>query len=213
MEFFRKHPSLIEAAICSFAFMLFAFFIQYPFPVSLVSFISLLIPAYLISNNLNSLHDLTRITGEVPSLKLSILFTMIGICGGITLAVMYRWHLDAPLMPQSIQWFAVTAAVIGCMEELVFRGYIQDSLKNYGPLASVSFSTLSHTGYKCCLFLSPAAILKVDIGFLALWTIIAGSIFGMIRHFTKSIIPPLAAHALFDIWVYAEFTKAPWWVW
>jgi membrane protease YdiL (CAAX protease family) len=213
MDFFKKHPSLTEAAISSIAFMLFAFFIRYPFPVRMVSFISLLIVAFLISRNLNSFHDLTRITGEVPSLKFSILITMIGICGGITLAVMYRWHLDAPLIPQSIHWFTVTAALIGCMEELVFRGYLQDSVKNYGPVFSVGFSTLSHTGYKCCLFLSPMALIKVDIGFLALWTIIAGLIFGVIRHLTRSIIPPLVAHAMFDIWVYAEFTKAPWWVW
>jgi membrane protease YdiL (CAAX protease family) len=213
MIFFKRHLQITEAALCSLAFILFAFFIQYEFPVKLVSIVSLLLPAYLISKNVNSLNDLTRITGEIPPLKLSILYSVIGILGGITLAVMYRWHLDAPPIPQSIQWFAAIAALIGCMEELVFRGYIQDSVKSYGPAVSVTISTLAHTAYKCSLFLSPIALMKTNIGFLAFWTIIAGLIYGTIRHYSKSIIPSLVGHALFDIWVYAEFVNAPWWVW
>jgi membrane protease YdiL (CAAX protease family) len=213
MDLFRKHSSIPEAAICSFAFMLFAYFVQYEFPVSLISFVSLLLPAYFISRRLNTLQDLKKITGEIPSLKPLILFSIIGITGGLAFAVMYRWHLDAPLIPKSIHWFVVVAALIGCMEELVFRGYIQDSVKSSGPAISVSIGTLSHTAYKCCLFLSPMAIMKTNIGFLAFWTIVAGLIYGTIRHYSKSIIPSLVGHALFDIWVYAEFVNAPWWVW
>lgn len=53
----------------------------------------------------------------------------------------------------------------------------------------------------------------IDIGLLAFWTFVAGIIFGTIKHFSKSILPSFIAHALFDIWVYAEFVSAPWWVW
>jgi membrane protease YdiL (CAAX protease family) len=213
MDLFRKYSAITEAAICSFAFMLFAFFVRYEFPLNLLAVIALILPSYFISRNLNTIQDIRKVTGGIPSPKLFILFSVTGITGGVAFAIMYRWHLDAPLVPQSIQWFAATAALIGCMEELVFRGYLQDSVKSYGPLFSVSFSTLSHTAYKCCLFLSPMAMMKVDVWFLALWTIIAGSIFGIIRHLTKSIIPSLVAHAIFDIWVYGEFANAPWWVW
>jgi membrane protease YdiL (CAAX protease family) len=213
MEFSKRHLSIKEAVICSFAFMLFAFFIHFKFPVNLISFFALLLPAYLISKNLNSLQDLRKITGEIPTLNYLILFTIIGLSGGLGLGIMYRWHLDAPLIPKSIQWFAITAALVGSMEELVFRGYIQDSVKNYGPVISVSISTFSHTAYKCCLFISPMALMKTDIGFLAFWTVLAGLIYGTIRHYSKSIIPSLVGHALFDILVYAEFVKAPWWVW
>ena len=213
MDLFRKHSSITEAAICSFAFMFFAFFVQYEFPVRLAAISALILPSYIISKNLNSINDVRKITGEIPSLKPFILYSIIGIIGGLAFAVMYRWHLDAPLIPQSIQWFAAIAAIIGCMEELVFRGYIQDSVKRYGPAVSVTIGTLSHTAYKCCLFLSPMALMKTNIGFLAFWTIIAGLIYGTIRHYSRSIIPSLVGHALFDIWVYAEFVKAPWWVW
>jgi membrane protease YdiL (CAAX protease family) len=213
MGFFRKHQALTEAAICSFALMLFSFFIQSGFPVKLISFTSLLLAAWLIGKNLVSDEDIRKITGNLPSLKNFFLYLIIGISGGLALAIFYRWYLDASLMPRSVTWFAFVAALIGCMEELVFRGYLQDSVKNAGTSFSIIFGTMSHTGYKCCLFLSPMAIMKVDIGFLAFWTIIAGLIYGTIRHYSKSIIPSLVGHALFDIWVYAEFIKAPWWVW
>lgn len=213
MEFFRRNLLLCEAIICSFALMFFAFFIQYGFPLKLISLVSLIIVAYFIGRNMKSGSDIRKITGVMPDLKSFLLFSSIGIIGGVAFAISYRWSINASLSPVSIQLFAVVAALIGSMEEVVFRGYLQDSVKSYGPLFSVSFSTISHTGYKCCLFLSPMAMMKVDIGFLALWTIIAGSIFGIIRHLTKSLIPSLVAHALFDIWVYAEFVNAPWWVW
>jgi membrane protease YdiL (CAAX protease family) len=213
MDLIRKHSSITEAAICSFAFMLFAFFVQYEFPVGLVAIPALILPSYIISKNLNTLQDIRKITGEIPHMKQFILFSIVGIIGGLAFAVMYRWHLDAPLIPRSIQWFAAIAALIGCMEELVFRGYIQDSVKSYGPAVSISIGTLSHTVYKCFLFISPMALMKINIGFLAFWTILAGLIYGTIRHYSKSIIPSLIGHALFDIWVYAEFVNAPWWVW
>jgi len=213
MSLFRKHSSITEAVICSFAFMIFAFFIQYEFPVSLLAILALILPSYIISRNLISINDIRKITGEIPSLKMFILFSIIGITGGVAFAVMYRWHLDAPLIPRSIHYFALVAALIGCMEELVFRGYLQESVESSGPLFQVTFSTLSHTGYKCCLFLSPFSVIQTNIGFLALWTIIAGAIYGTIRYYSKSILPSLIGHAVFDIWVYAEFVKAPWWVW
>jgi membrane protease YdiL (CAAX protease family) len=213
INFFRTNSSIIEASLCSLSLMLFSLFVQFEIPYNLVSFAALLSAAYLISKNLNSLNDLGKITGEIPSLKLFILFSAIGIGGGIILAIMYRWHLNAPLVPQSFHWFALIAALIGCTEELVFRGYLQDSVKDKGTAFSILFSTLSHTGYKCCLFLSPLVLIKTNIAFLAFWTFIAGMIYGIIRHYSKSIIPSLVGHALFDVWVYSEFIRAPWWVW
>jgi membrane protease YdiL (CAAX protease family) len=99
------------------------------------------------------------------------------------------------------------------MEELVFRGFLQEYIRSINGPFSVLFSTISHTGYKCCLFLSPVVTTNIDVGFLALWTFIIGILFGTIRHLSKSLLPSLSAHALFDILVYAEFATAPWWVW
>ena len=204
---------LSEAILCSLGLMVFSFFIQYKFPVRLLSFAALLISAFIISRNLRSLSDLKKITGESISLKITLLFLFLGIVSGMMLAIIYRRHLDLSLFPGSVHLFVVTAAFIGCTEELVFRGFIQEYVKKINGPFSIIFSTLSHTGYKCCLFLSPAITTDINIGFLTLWTFLAGILFGTIRHLSRNLLPSMSAHALFDVLVYAEFVNAPWWVW
>ncbi len=209
----KKLTVLFEAILCSLGLMVFAFFIHYEFPVRLFSFAALLISAFLISRNLRSLSDLKKIAGENASFWIIFLYTIFGIVLGIVLAVRYRIYLDISIFPESFHPFVIVAILIGCMEELVFRGFIQGHIKSVNGLVSVLFSTLSFTGYKCCLFLSPAITTYVDVGFLAFWTLIVGALFGTIRHFSKSLLPPLSAHVLFDVLVYAEYVTAPWWVW
>jgi len=209
----KKLTLLSEAALCSIGLMTFAFFIHYEFPVRLISFTALLIPAFIISRNLRSLSDLKIITGENISFRITLPYMIFGIATGLLLAVIYRGHLDISLFPKSLHIFVLIAAIIGSMEELVFRGFLQGYVKNLNGPVSILFGTLSHTGYKCCLFLSPVIPANIDIGFLAFWTFIAGILFGTIRHLSKSVLPSLSAHALFDILVYAEFVRAPWWVW
>ena len=204
---------LSEAILCSLGLMVFSFFIQYKFPVRLLSFAALLISAFIISRNLRSLSDLKKITGESISLKITLLFLFLGIVSGMMLAIIYRRHLDLSLFPGSVHLFVVTAAFIGCTEELVFRGFIQEYVRKINGPFSIIFSTLSHTGYKCCLFLSPATTTDINIGFLTLWTFLAGILFGTIRHLSRNLLPSMSAHALFDVLVYAEFVNAPWWVW
>lgn len=173
----------------------------------------LLLSAVIISRNLKSLSDLKKIWGENFSGRISIRYTIAGIVFGATLAVLYRWHLDISLLPRSVHLFVIVAAIIGSAEELVFRGFLQEHVRTINGPFSVIFSTLAHTGYKCCLFLSPVIESDINIGFLALWTFGAGLLFGTIRHLSESLLPALAAHVLFDILVYSEFTDAPWWVW
>jgi membrane protease YdiL (CAAX protease family) len=193
--------------------MVFSLFIHYELPFCLLSVAALFLPAYFFSRNLQSLSDLRKITGESASLKITILYFIAGILLGMLLATFYRWYLEISLFPKSLHFFVLVAALIGCIEELVFRGFIQDYVKSINAPFSILFSTISHTGYKCCLFLSPMITADINIGFLALWTLIAGILFGTIKNISKSILPSLIAHALFDILVYAEFVSAPWWVW
>lgn len=204
---------LSEAILTSLGLMVFSFFVQFKFPVRLLAFAALLISAVIISRNIKLLADLKKITGELISLRTTLLYIIFGIVIGIVLALIYRWHLDLSLFPKSVHLFVFSAALIGCMEELVFRGFLQEHVKSINGPFSILFSTISHTGYKCCLFLSPAITANIDVGFLALWTFLAGILFGTIRHLSKSLIPSLSAHVLFDILVYAEFVTAPWWVW
>jgi membrane protease YdiL (CAAX protease family) len=164
----KRLSILSEAILCSLGLMGFSFFIQYKFPVRLLSFTALLISAFIISRNLRSLSDLKKITGESVSIKITLLFLVFGIGLGTMLAVIYRRHLDLSLFPKSVHLFVITAAFIGCTEELVFRGFIQEYVKKINGPFSIIFSTLSHTGYKCSLFLSPVITTDINIGFLFL---------------------------------------------
>lgn len=209
----KRHAILFEAILYSFGLMVFSFFIHYEFPVRLISFAALILVAYFFSRNLQSFSDLIKITGKPASLKISLIYCFVGLLSGMLLAIFYRWYLDMSLLPKSLHLFVLVAAIIGGVEELVFRGFIQEYVAGINAQFSVFFCAISHTCYKCCLFLSPITAAHIDIGFLALWTFIAGILFGTIKYFSKSILPPLIAHALFDILVYAEFAGAPWWVW
>jgi membrane protease YdiL (CAAX protease family) len=213
MTFYNKYNSLYRAVICSLSLMVFSYFIHFGFPVKLIAYTALILTAYIIGKDLKSIEDFKKITGELPSVIKLILFSFIGITGGILFAVLYRWHLDLTLLPKYIFDFSLVAALIGSLEELAFRGYIQESARSVNGPFSILLGAVSHTGYKCCLFLAPVITGNVEFGFLAFWTFTAGLIYGIVRHFSKSIIPSLIAHALFDIIVYAEYTSAPWWVW
>lgn len=213
MTFDTKHRALAEASLCSFALMVFSFFINSEFPLKLVSLSALVLASYLLGHQLKVLSDLWSKTGESVRLMVSFWYSLAGIVTGILLAMFYRWHLGISFFPESIHWFVIIAALIGASEELIFRGFLQQQVKSINGPFSVLFSTLSHTGYKCCLFLAPAVAAGIDIPNLAFWTLLFGLLFGTIKHLSKSILPSLIAHALFDILVYAEFVKAPWWVW
>jgi len=213
MSINNKFKSLQVAILCSFSLIVFSFFIHYDLPFRLLSFSALLVPAWYFSRNLYSNSDLKKLTGESTSLLTTILYIFAGILLGMLFVILYRWHLEISLFPKSFHLFVFMAAFIGCIEELVFRGFIQDYVKNINAPFSILFSTISHTAYKCSLFLSPMVTAEINIGFLAFWTLIAGLLLGTIKHISKSILPSLIAHAIFDILVYAEFVSAPWWVW
>jgi membrane protease YdiL (CAAX protease family) len=208
-----KYRVLAEATLCSFALIVFSLFIHLEIPLRLISYSALVLAAYLLSRQLLAVKDVFRITDGSIIISPTLIFIIAGIVSGILLAMFYRWFLDISFLPESIHWFVIIAALIGSAEELVFRGLLQEQVRSINGPFSVLFSTISHTGYKCCLFLAPGAAAGIDIPNLAFWTFLFGLLFGTIRHLSKSIIPSVLAHALFDILVYAEFTEAPWWVW
>jgi len=193
--------------------MVFSFFIHHPWPLRWISFAVLIPVALMISRDVATWADVKKATGEFRFDRSFLLFMLAGTGFGFFLAFFYRWYLETGFFPHTLRWFAFIAAGIGSMEELVFRGYVQGQLARRTGLFSVVFGSLSHTGYKCCLFLSPALATSVDIGFLATWTFCAGLFLGAIRHFSGSVWPAVVAHALFDILVYGENVNPPWWVW
>ena len=209
----NRNIVITEVILCSVGLMVFSFFIHYSFPLKLLSFAGLAASGLIIGKNLATTDDLARITGNRPSLACLGILLPAGLIPGFGLVLLYRWYLGISLVPSGMHGFIFIAAIIGITEEMIFRGYVQGNIRDISATLSIFGGSLAHTGYKCCLFMSPPVAGSIDIGFLALWTMIAGMVFGTINHFTKSIIPSLSAHALFDILVYAEFVNAPWWVW
>lgn len=209
----NKVVQFYDALGITLALMTFAYFLPFSFPLRCLSFIALLTSAVLIGKNVKSVSDVKMITGKNLSTVSTLGFSALGIAGGLVLALFYRNYLELKLIPDSLQSFAIIAALIGSTEELIFRGFIQNLAKGISGLFSILFSSLSHTGYKCFLFLSPVITENVDLSFLFYWTFGIGLVFGTFRHFTKSIWIPLTAHMIFDVLVYGELAQAPGWVW
>jgi membrane protease YdiL (CAAX protease family) len=209
----KKYAPLAEAILCSFALMVFSFFIHSEFPFRLLAIAALFLAAWIFSRNLQSLSDLGKTFSVSVPIRSMVLYCFTGMFSGMVMGIFYRWYLGISLFPDSFHLFVLVAALIGSTEEIVFRGFLQDHVKSINGPFSILFSTISHTAYKCCLFLSPMVTAGIDIGFLAFWTFSGGILFGTIKHFSKSILPPIIGHALFDIMVYAGFVNPPWWVW
>lgn len=209
----RKTVQLYDALGITFALMAFAWFIPYSFPWQVIAFAALIAAAFLMGRNIKTLSAVKKIIGPDISSIRAAGFAVFGTAGGLVLALFYRNYLDIRLFPDSFQSFALIAVLVGGMEELVYRGLIQNLVKPATGVFSILFSSLSHTGYKCFLFLSPVITETVDLSFLFCWTFGIGLVFGTFRHFSKSIWIPLSAHMTFDIMVYGELAQAPWWVW
>ncbi len=202
-----------EVLICTLALMIFSFFIHAGFPGLLLSAGALILAAFIIAGNIRNLSGIRNYTGELNLLKIPVIYTIASLLAGLLLSVLYRYHLDFSLLPESIHGFAFIAAIIGISEELVFRGFIQGHLRQISIPASIIAGSLSHTGYKCCLFLSPYTSGNINIWFLAFWTFSAGILLGIFRQKSDSVVPSALAHGLFDIMAYAGAATAPWWVW
>jgi membrane protease YdiL (CAAX protease family) len=136
-----------------------------------------------------------------------------GVLLGAGLAALFRFTYDQPLLLTGIRPFVLTAALIGTAEELLFRGFIQGKLSSLGWPAAVVLASLAHTAYKLSLFVFPKEGWATTFLVLGFFTFVVGCIQGALRQGTGSVIPPLTAHAFFDIFAYGDWTQAPWWVW
>jgi membrane protease YdiL (CAAX protease family) len=53
----------------------------------------------------------------------------------------------------------------------------------------------------------------MQIGWIALWTLGAGLVLGLLRVYFRNILPAALNHALFDVLIYGNQPMALWWVW
>jgi membrane protease YdiL (CAAX protease family) len=141
-------------------------------------------------------------------------FTAGGCVLGLGLGGLHRWRLGLPLAPVGgLEAFAALACLIGATEELVYRGWLQGRLRELGWPVAVLGAAVAHAGYKTLLFAWPGETAPVNLLVIGFWTVTGGVFFGWLREFSGSLLPPLFAHAVFDLMTYGAVARAPWWVW
>ena len=228
----RTQP-LLEALLAAAGMVLFALFVHSRLPLRLVSDLGLAATALAVVLSLRRERKLGGpehvewggLLGLVPFGRRAALLCVLGATLGIGLGLFFRWKFGLHWFPGALGAFAPVAAAIGGVEELLYRGYLQGRLNRINRVLSVVGAAAAHTAYKTALFLLPALSLSngpaprlsnaapVDLFALAFWTFFGGLLFGVLRQVARNVTPPLAAHVAFDLVVYGELARAPWWVW
>jgi membrane protease YdiL (CAAX protease family) len=207
-----RNPA-VQAVAASAGMVLFALAAHASLPGFLMAVAGLICSALAIATSFRSEDPLASLFGITPVSRQMIWWSFFGISGGVALAILFRHSVDRSLLLAGLQPFVVTAAAIGAAEELLFRGFVQGRLARLGGLAAVLMAAAAHTAYKTALFAFPPETLVIQYGPLAFWTFMVGAVFGLTRHLSGSVIPALTAHVLFDVLVYGDWARAPWWVW
>jgi membrane protease YdiL (CAAX protease family) len=183
------------------------------FPLFLVALAGLALTATALASSLTDalsrrpLFGLTGFSREVGG------WMVAGVVLGIALAFMLRFTSNQSLLLAGLEPFVLTAMAIGAMEELLFRGFIQGRFATLGWWAAISLAALAHTAYKVALFTFPPGAVEVRLDILGFFTFVVGLLMGLMRHRSGSVLPPLAAHVAFDVFVYGDWVAAPWWIW
>jgi membrane protease YdiL (CAAX protease family) len=207
-----------EAVAASAGMVLFALTVHSGLPWTLLGAAGLVAAAAAIGLSLARAPSACTLLGIArPSANASaktLLMIAAGLLVGGGLAVVYRLYVGLAAVPAGgIEAFVFLACLIGAAEEVVYRGYVQGRLSGLGWPAAVVLAAVAHAAYKTALFALPATPYEVNYLFLAAWTLLGGIAFGMLRQFSGSLAPPVAAHAAFDLVVYGAMAEAPWWVW
>jgi len=202
-----------EAAVAGAGMVLFALFahsLSVPFAFSaagLTLTAAALVRGVVQPGSPLALFGLTPVTRKVA------LYVPVSALLGLALGIVYRRHIGAPPLPEAFRGFALVAALIGSAEEVLYRGYVQGRVRRLGPVGAVACAALLHTAYKSALFALPGEAVTINFPFIVAATFVGGLAFGVLRKLSGNVLAPLAAHAAFDLVVYAELAAAPWWVW
>ena len=209
----RKRQKLyIRAFFCITGFILFPLFIHRPFPWPVVSVAGLALPAWILAGGIKSGRELSEIIRfKIPEKPITSLFA--GLAAGAALAVYYRYYLGNTLLPGSLTRFALLAALIGGSEEFIFRGIVQGYFSKISLSFAVVFAAFAHSAYKTFLFTTQPEASGSGLFWLFAITFGVGLLAGRLKEFSKSIVPPILGHVVFDILVYGQSRTAPWWVW
>ena len=209
----RQQPGRIRDVLLSFTgILLFAGFIHQPKPLLLLAIGGLAGTAVVIGFSSRQMtipeaFGITRLNRKL------IFYALAAIVLGVVLGMLTRKRFDLTLIPSGFTGVAFVAPLVGATEELVFRGYIQGHLRPIGKVFSIITTSTLHTSYKLLVILTLAIPLQFDFFFLIFWTFVGGVLFGTLRELSGNTIPPVIAHAVFDIVLYGGLASAPVWVW
>ena len=169
---------------------------------------AMLMVMVLLSDNVVMLH---KNTWRWPSESRKVI--MLSVILSVGLATWYRISEQMTPVPVSIHWFVLLSVLIGATEELIFRGVIQGEAGRWHATGAVYLSALAFGGYKALLFILPSPENETNVFNLFIIAFFAGILLGYARKNSGSIWPCLIAHGIFDLLVYMETAKPPWWVW
>ncbi len=192
---------------------IFALFINSTFPLNGVAIVGLILSAYWMS--------VIQLNNQQAALNATLWqwrrswvgMMLIALSLSLILSILYRLSIQLPEIPTHLSGFVIISVLIGCCEELVFRGFVQGAVNQWNAKAAIALGALSHAGYKALLFVLPEQRIDTPIQNLFAFTFIVGLALGYTRYRSGSLWPCLVGHAFFDVWVYGEQSSAPWWVW
>ena len=209
----REHPHRIwDTNVSVLGILLFAGFIHQAFPKVLLAIGGLAGAGVMIAYSIRKLSVL-KAFGLDRFHRNVVLYSLPAVALGVILGVLTRNSFDVSLFPVRITMVALIAPMVGAVEELIFRGYIQGHLRPIGRAFSVVYASTVHTSYKLLVILTLAHPLQFDFFFLVFWTFVGGLLFGTLRELSGSTLPPAIAHAVFDVVLYGGLATVPVWVW
>jgi membrane protease YdiL (CAAX protease family) len=154
---------------------------------------------------------LERSLWRLPAQHRRLLWYSLAIAA--VLALLDRYLENMPLFPATLGWFVLLSMLIGAVEELVFRGLVQGIAAKWHVNGAIWLSAICFAAYKAMLFLRPDSFNEANPLLLFLITLPAGVLLGYARKVSGSLWPPILAHMLFDLILYGDTLKTPWWVW
>lgn len=208
-----KDNTLLSAILVIGGMCIFGLFIHDNSWWRIVSFVGLALVAVVVSLSARDFKSLLFVFGLGRLTRKVINFCVAGIIFGMLLGLVYNFIKADSLLPTTLTSFALIAPLIGIMEELVFRGFLQSRFASSGPLVSVILAASGHTLYKYLVIRTVPVDLNTNIFSLIILTFLVGVVFGIMREGSRSVIPPALAHAVFDIIVYGGASMAPVWIW
>ncbi len=158
-----KYNTLLSAILVIGGMCIFGLFIHENSWWRIVAFVGLALVAVVVSLSVRDFKSLLLVFGLGQFTRKVINYSVAGIIFGMLLGLAYNFIKADSLLPATLTKFALIAPLIGIMEELVFRGFLQSRSVSSGPLASVILAASGHTLYKYLVISTVSVDLNTNI--------------------------------------------------